>query len=106
MMKIIQIATDSQNAVYGLCDDGSLLVVQRGVWSECVDAPNHKSVASERDTYRDLCVELLEAAKDYLPYMPNSTVKENGANKHVMQIHKSDALKSMIARADEVLRGR
>jgi hypothetical protein len=61
------------------------------------------SVYEERDTYRDLCAELLSAAKDYLPYMPNATVNQNGANKHVAQVHKSDALKAAIAKAESIL---
>ncbi len=38
-----------------------------------------QEVLQERDTYRDLCAELLKAANDYLPYMPVSSVKKGGA---------------------------
>lgn len=57
----------------------------------------------ERDTYRELCVELLKAAQDYLPHMPESTVNEGGANKHSKMLHTSDALKLAITKAEQLL---
>ncbi len=57
----------------------------------------------ERDTYRELCGELINAAKDYLPYMPTSSANEGGANKHVKLLHASDALKSAITKAEAIL---
>ena len=63
------------------------------------------AMEKERDTYRELCGELLNAAKDYLPYMPTSSVNEGGANKHVKMLHISDALKSAITKAESILGG-
>ena len=71
---------------------------------ECITSVGEtQSALEQRDTYRELCVELLNAAKDYLPYMPTSSVNEGGANKHVKMLHVSDALKSAITKAEAIL---
>lgn len=58
---------------------------------------------SERDTYRDLCAELLKAANDYLPYMPVSSVKKGGANIYSGMLLASDNLKDAIAKVVTIL---
>lgn len=63
----------------------------------------YKSAKAERDTYRDLCAELLKAAQGYVNYMPISTAKEGGANRHSGMLKASDNLKDAITKTQSIL---
>lgn len=65
----------------------------------CYDCKLNKMVKSS-NVYRKMCVELLAAAKNYLPYMPTNTVEDN---KHSGMIRASDKLKSVINKVEETL---
>ena len=52
-----------------------------------------KSTKAQRD-------ELLAAAKEYLPYMPQSTAKEGGAASFSAMLKASDKLKDQIAKCE------
>lgn len=60
-------------------------------------------VEKERDTYRELCAELLKAAQGYLPHIPISTAKVGGANRHSGMLKASDNLKDAITKAEVIL---
>lgn len=65
----------------------------------------YRKTQNERDTYRDLCADLLKAAQGYVPHMPTISVKEGGANRHSGMLKASDNLKSAISKAESILGG-
>lgn len=74
---------------------------QNGAYA--IPTPSVRDAIKERDTYRDLCVELLKAAQGYVPYMPTSTAKEGGANRHSGMLRASDNLKDAITKSEKIL---